>query len=113
MADNVDKLGLDASDLIAALSQVTNMLKQHTAAVEQTAITYVKMNKEGDAVRAGFEATTAAGQKIEGILQNVNGAWEASAQKITMSTAKLKEFAQAAKDLDFSKGVTNSADFLK
>lgn len=87
MADNVDKLGLDASDFLAALTQVTSALKAHQVAVQVAAAQYAQFPQQSQ-------------QAVTGLNQIGTAATQAQQQVSRASQGMVLSFSQAIKVLE-------------
>lgn len=95
MADNMQTLGLDASDLIAELTKTTAAFKAHNAAIEEVAIGYVEYNKKGEAVKATGQMILDSGQAIDIMLKRNKGSWDSYVTGIDNATRAMKDSATA------------------
>lgn len=111
MADNVQTIGADASQLIAELAKIQAGFNSHNKSVEDAANTYVNLTKTTKGFKAEFSTINAEGQRVEGTLKRVNGEWQAQAKSISQTTDALKQMkaAQAVANLEQAKVIAQSA----
>lgn len=95
MADNMQSLGLDASQLISGLASASSAFKAHAASVEDVVIEYVKYNQAGVATDATAKMILANGQALDVMMKNSASGWEANVTGINNYTKAIKDLASA------------------
>lgn len=110
MADNMQKLGLDATELIASLTNATNVFKAHNNAIDDVVISYVDYNKKGEAVKATGKMILESGQAVDVMLRKQKGAWDAQVTGIDNYTKAMRDAAAATK---MQAGAGDAQNFMK
>lgn len=112
MADRIDKLGLDASQLLSSLANVETQLKTHGLTVEKLASSYVKGSEDTKALEVQFKAVTDSGKIVDGVIKNLTSTFDIYVKKITQATGAQREFNKAQRDQALKAGGEAASTFL-
>lgn len=96
MADNMQTLGLDASDLIAELTKTTAAFKAHNAGIDEVSISYVEFNKKGEVVKATGQVMLDTFQQLDVELKKGKTGWDAYVTGVNNATQAMRDNASAA-----------------
>ena len=100
MADTVDSMKLDASQMMSELAKLITVFKNYQESVGSTANITIDLTKKSKSLKTEFELTNAEGIKISGTLKKVNGEYQAVAKSIRQTTDALTQAKKAQQELN-------------
>jgi TP901 family phage tail tape measure protein len=113
VADQVDNLGLDASQLMAELARVQAAFNAYNQTLGTVANTTVELEKKKKIIVGTFQQVTAEGERIEGTLKRVNGQWQAQVKSVKEADNALKEHLRTQAEARAKAGASAAQQFLQ
>jgi TP901 family phage tail tape measure protein len=113
MANTVDTLTLDASQMIAELAKLQAEFSAYNAAVGTTSNLALRLRETKKGLAGAFREVSSAGYELTGRLKDVNGQWQTSALRIRQTSEALKELRTQQELQKAQAGAKQAETFLK
>jgi TP901 family phage tail tape measure protein len=113
VADQVDRLTLDASGLLAALAEVEARFKSHSRAAGDLTNTYVDLEKRQKGWVATVSQVNDTGQEMVSVIKKIDGEYKGLVKSVSSADEALKKFQQDEKQAAQELGQELAAAFAQ
>lgn len=95
MANNMQSMGLDASQFLGELTKVQQGLKAHAGTVTDITTKYVEFNESGKAVEAAFKGVLSTGEQVNVLLKKNGASFDALVTSVEAASKSFKDMKAA------------------